>query len=170
MDDTDIGTLDTFKLDYIVKRWDNGMMEFFIHVPTTMTYYMNHVAGFGNCRYENTTVERKNIDNTVTDNKPNEKYTRLRIYIDQNHFNLKSITAIQINGTSLPLKVYADTDHPCSGFDGMYHSIIQPSVTMTIPIEQGGNNVGRLIEKDSNNIVLEFAVYGTDEQSIRFIA
>jgi len=170
MNDTDIGTLDTFKLDYIVKRWNNGKMEFFIHVPTTMTYYMNHVAGFGNCRYEDTTVERKNIDGTVTDNKLNEKYTRLRIYIDQSHFNLKSITAIQINGTSLPLKVYADTDHPCSGFDGMYHSVIQPSLTMTIPIEQDGNNVGRLIEKDSNNIVLEFAVYGTDEQSIRFIA
>ena len=170
MADSDIGTLDTFKLDYVVKRWNNGKMEFFIHVPTTMTYYMNHVAGFGNCRYEDTTVSRKNIDNMVTDNKPNEKCTRLRIYIDQGHFNLKSITSIQINGTSLPLKVYQDTDHPCSGFDGLYHSVIQPSLTMTIPIEQNGNNVGRLIEKDSNNIVLEFAVYGTDEQSIRFIA
>jgi hypothetical protein len=170
MEDSDIGTLDMFALDYIVKRWNNGKMEFFIHVPTTMTYYMNHVAGFGNCRYEDTTVARKNIDNTVTDNKLNEKYTRLRIYVDQSHFNLKSITAIQINGTSLPLKVYKDDEHPCSGFDGLYHSVIQPSMTMTIPIEKDGNNVARLIEENSNNIVLEFAVYGTDEQSIRFIA
>lgn len=36
-------------LNYIMKRWMSGYTELYINLPTTGTYYLNHVLGVPNC-------------------------------------------------------------------------------------------------------------------------
>ncbi len=36
-------------IDYILKRYNSNLFELFIHVPTTMTYYLPHVDDVFGC-------------------------------------------------------------------------------------------------------------------------
>ena len=36
-------------VQYIAKVWKSGLIDFYIYLPTTYTYYVPHVDGVGNC-------------------------------------------------------------------------------------------------------------------------
>lgn len=40
---------DNAPLNYIMKRWMSGYTELYINIPSTGTYYLNHVLGTPNC-------------------------------------------------------------------------------------------------------------------------
>lgn len=40
---------DNIQLNYIMKRWMSGYTELYINLPTTHTYYLNHVLGTPHC-------------------------------------------------------------------------------------------------------------------------
>ena len=40
---------DNAQLNYIMKRWMSGYTELYINIPSTGTYYLNHVLGTPNC-------------------------------------------------------------------------------------------------------------------------
>ena len=58
-----VQTSKNIKLNYIMKRWMSGYTELYINLPTTGTYYLNHVLGTPNCTTNpDELIERKNLN------------------------------------------------------------------------------------------------------------
>ncbi len=55
---------------YIAKQWNSGLVELYIHLPTTNTYYIPHIPGAGNCTAspQQITVEGKSIPAAIAGN------------------------------------------------------------------------------------------------------
>lgn len=164
---------DLSKLTYIVKLWNSGLKEFNIYVPSTCTYYINNPKGFTNSKYANSSVvPRINVSgNYNSSNIISDKCTSLKILINNNHYNIKHISSILINGMSLPLKMYKDDSYCMEGREGKFDTVIQPSVCNTLPIvmDENVNNIQDILT-DDGYLVLYFSIYGTDAQAIRIIA
>lgn len=162
---------DLSKITYYAKFWNSGMKEIDIYVPSTATYYINNPRGFSNSDYSRGSAPRKNIDATFSSsNVISEKCTSLRIFINNHHFGFKNLCSIQINGSSLPLKIYKESKYCQVGRENKFDSVIQPSICNSLPmiITEGVNNISKLLTGD-NQLILDFSVYGTDAQSIRII-
>ena len=165
---------DMSKISYVCKFWNSGLREFIIHLPTTMTFYMNNPKGFSNCEYSGKSVPRLNVDAMMSwQNVVSDQYTRVRLLINNNHFGLRNISHIQINGDSLPLRIYKDDQYCQEGRENIFDGVIQPSVVRSLPViitetNDTQNNVGS-VGDGLGTIMLEFAVYGSDAQSIRIL-
>ena len=166
---------DLSEIPYVCKFWESGLREIIVYVPTTLTFYMNNPRGFSNSDYSGKSIPRRNVSDTVAiDNTVPTRYTSLRLLLDNQHFNLRSIVSIQINGTSLPLKMYKDSQYCQGGREGIFDSVVEPSVVRCLPtiataVNDTQDNMSAFTDGDGM-LVLEFAVYGTDAQSIRIVA
>lgn len=170
-DPNDKHVINMFNIEYIVKAWQSGEKEFCIYLPSTASYYMNNPYGFTTSKYAKADFPRDNIMRAgAFTNDMSRAATRIRLYLDNSHFNLTEIQEIQINGNSLPLKIYKDSVHCVKGHENLFDSVIMPSIVKTLPKSNDDdvNNVNNLINKD-HQIVLDFASYGTDAQAIRIL-
>ena len=52
---------DTPPFNYIIKEYANGIVEMYILIETTNTYYINHVPGAGQTKVFTESIDRKNI-------------------------------------------------------------------------------------------------------------
>lgn len=165
--------IDMSKIPYVFKKWNSGLKEFDIYVPTTMTYYINNPAGFSNSLYSNDSIDRLNIgSNFVDTNVISEKCTTLKLILNNNHFKINNIVQTQIAGTSLPLRIYKDATYCQPGRENLFDTVMQPSVINTIAVMNNSQDVNNtnIIKTANNNIILTFSIYGTDAQSIRILA
>lgn len=46
---------------YICKKWKSGLIDLFINIPTTRTFYFPHTDENDPCSYNTDTIERKNF-------------------------------------------------------------------------------------------------------------
>lgn len=170
-DPTSGKTFDISTVPYIVKNWMSGLKEIYIYVPTTATYYINNPQGMSNSLYTYNAIERKNIPGVSNVNILESCCTKLRVYLYNSHFHIKTILAAQCAGNSLPLKIYKDDVNADDSWKGFFDTVVQPSVLRTLPSTPDGsvNNVRACID-ETDRIFLDFSVYGTDAQAIRIIA
>jgi hypothetical protein len=162
---------DLSKIPYIFKKWKSGLKEFLIYIPSTATFYMNNPLGFSNSIYSQDSVPRKNISDSFSNkNFIPETATKLRVLLNNYHFNITNISNIQINGNSLPLQIYKDSVYCQPDRENLFDTVIQPSLVKTLPTikTENVNNIKDLINTNGE-IVLEFLCYGTDAQSIRIL-
>lgn len=162
---------DLSKIPYIFKKWKSGLKEFLIYIPSTATFYMNNPLGFSNSIYSQDSVPRKNISASFNNkNFIPETATKLRVLLNNYHFNITNISNIQINGNSLPLQIYKDSVYCQPDRKDLFDTVIQPSLVKTLPTikTENVNNINDLINTNGE-IVLEFLCYGTDSQSIRIL-
>jgi hypothetical protein len=141
---------------YICKNYGyNEDCELLVYVPTTKTNYINHVSDIENDKNKIKTIYRKNVDlNTSRD--LNENKTTLTLRIDKEHFDINRIVSIEINGNSLPLKMYIDNDNTQHFNNINFSSVVKKSM-----LKEMKYNVNDEV------IELQFIIFGSDAQAIR---
>lgn len=153
---------------YITKRWMSGLTEIFINVPTTRTYYLNNLYGASNCRVTpDTQMTRKNLEEFGVDKMDqtgilSDHYTLLQIGLTSAEYSIDKLVDVQINGMSLPLKIYQEqSSQDNGGFAGrLYRSFIEPSVLKSYDLTK---------TDDEGNWLFKFACFGTDAQAIHLM-
>jgi hypothetical protein len=115
-------------ISYIYKNYGrNDESELLIYIPTTKTNYINHISEIKNDKNKTEKIYRKNIETTTSRN-INDNKTILTIQIDKEYFDINRITSFEINGNSLPLKMYIDEDNKHLFKNKYFSSIIKKSV------------------------------------------
>ena len=153
-------------LNYIMKRWMSGYTEIYINLPTTNTYYLNHILGTPNCTTNpDEKIERKNLDSlsalTLEQKKLNGQLsaqcTHIELLLEKQQYSIDELLETTINGSSLPLKIYRDNvdQHYDTESSRLYQSYILPSVVENVDLTQ------------SDYYHFYFACFGTDAQSIK---
>lgn len=152
---------------YVVKKYNSGLTEVDVYVPTTMTYYIGHVDGTPSCGVDpNTKTHRKNLDNvqninTYVNSRVDQNSTKVRLGICKPLFTIDGVLEVNITGNSLPLKIYKDDQY--SGGEGtsseLYHSTIQPSIMTGMTANNGVDSDGFYN--------FDFRCFGQDAQAIR---
>lgn len=170
-DPIDKTLIDFSDLTYVCKNWNSGMKEILVYVPTTMTYYINNPKGFSNSRYSDAAIPRKNAKGTTTSNVISEKCTHYQLILNNKHFGIKNICMVQINGNSLPLRMYRDDTYCQQNRENLFDTVIQPSVVNSLPVipNEDVNNISYMTDS-SGYLRINFSIYGTDAQSIRILA
>lgn len=129
---------------YIMKRYTSGVTELFIYVPTTNTYYLPHVDGSSYCVVDkDIEIKRRNLgsfelDKQSVKSKTDGNYTDIVVSITSSLYHIDNIMDIEINGNSLPLKIYKDGEYEESDRDAvfMFHSKIYPSIVRKYDISK----------------------------------
>ena len=163
--------VDYSDIRYICRRWRSGVVEFYIYIPTTFTYYFNNLASYSQSPYAGLALVRPNAGNFQIENSLNRLCTTLRLFISNLTYKLNTIYMIQIVGNSLPLKIYMDSTYCDLNRAGLFDTLIQPSVVKALPamVGRSKNNVNPLMNA-SEQICLDFSIYGTDAQAIHILA
>lgn len=138
----------------------------FIYVPTTNTYYLPHVDGSSYCVVDKESeIKRKNlgafgVDKMSVKSKTEGNYTDIIVSVTSSLYHIDNIMDIEINGNSLPLKIYKDYDYEDSDGDAvmMFHSKIYPSVLRNYDISK---------TDDEGYYNFKFSCFGSDAQAIR---
>ena len=156
------------KFTYLVRRWMSGTTEVYVHVPTTNTYYINHLSSTPNYAINEDTQELTAANMSqfgkskqVFRHDPNQPgvYTKMKLSLSKNVFSVNSLMNVQACGNSLPLKIYKETIKE-NGGSGDYeaaqyfNSYAAPTVMLSM-------------SADTDNTLFEFACFGSDEQVIR---
>ena len=95
-----------------MKRWMSGITELFINIPTTSTYYLPDLYGASDCRISpETRITRKNLSEFDASKQDQDgvlstHYTDIVIGVLSSEYHIDNILDMQINGNSLPLKIY----------------------------------------------------------------
>lgn len=91
---------------FIAKMWNSGMVDLYIYLKTTYTYYIPHLAHAGNCVAGDTEIKvnGKTVKTNVKDN-----YTSIRLTVLSSFFAMECLMENQIKANSLPLKIFTDT-------------------------------------------------------------
>lgn len=143
-------------ITYIYKKWISGINELYVNVPSTNTYYFNHISGVTACKYSEEEIVRPNTQLTAYSD-IEKMSTTLRIKVERKTFdNVQNFFGCYITGNSLPMKIYKDDTYICDGAEKYFHSYIQPSTYI-------GQSV------NDQCVILEFKCFGTDSQSIRLM-
>ena len=151
---------------YIMKRWMSGITELYINVPTTNTYYLPNQFGASNCKgSDSTTYERKNLiefgeDISTQDSTISTHYTEVVVGIASSEYSIDNMLDIQVNGNSLPLKIYKDTASSRSTANQMYRSFVEPSVCTRYNVRS---------TNEDGYFTFNFACFGSDAQAIRLM-
>lgn len=152
---------------YIMKRWMSGVTELFINIPSTRTYYLNNLYGAGDCRtLSSIPSQRKNLEglvgvNATQDGNVAKHATEIQLGITSSEYHIDNLLAVEINGQSLPLKIYRDA--PTNASDdpkNMFRSYIEPSVVKSWDISKTDKN---------GNYIFKFACFGSDAQAIHLM-
>ena len=127
--DTDNKPQQLTSLSYILKTQESGIKELYIYLPTTNTKYFPHVMGIVDCESYGTELVRKNSEvGKLGDISYGQ--TSLSVLIDGLKFDANEIYSYEINGNSLPLSIYKDTEKSCNGSDSFYHSYVLPTINI----------------------------------------
>lgn len=145
---------------YIAKCWKSGIVEFYIYLPTTYTYYIPHVPGASYCTAEDTMVEvnGKSISPSVAENA-----TSVQVQILSSWFYMEDVLENTIKGNSLPLKVHKE-DKNYLQYEGqaadLWHSFVQPSIAKKIDTST----------TYSEYYKADYCCFGSDAQAIKIVA
>lgn len=156
------------RLTYLVRRWMSGITELYVQVPTTNTYYINHVSSTPGYNIdEGSELTAANVtqfgrDKTVFPHDPNQKgvYTTMKLAVSKDVFSVDQLIDVQACGNSLPLKIYRETiEDNGGGYDNFaaaqyFNSYIAPTTLLSTAV-------------NDDNYIFEFACFGADEQVIR---
>lgn len=152
---------------YIMKRWMSGVTEIFVNIPSTKTYYLNNLYGAGDCRTLSSVVsQRKNIEGLVGVNSSQNgnvatHATEIQLGITSSEYHIDNLLAVEINGQSLPLKIYKDgSTNVDSDHGNLFKSYIEPSVVKSWDISR---------TDEDGNYLFRFACFGTDAQAIHLM-
>lgn len=152
---------------YITKRWMSGLTEVFINVPTTRTYYFNNMYGASNCTLDpNQKIYRENLvefgtAKTYQDGQMSTHATTLQVGLASAEYSIDNLVDVQINGASLPLKIYQDANTGIfSDSEKMFKSFIEPSILKSFNIKT---------TDDEGNWLFSFQCFGTDAQAIHLM-
>ena len=117
------------ELKYIAKQWRSGIVELYIYLPTTRTFYIPHVKGL--CKVDTGDVAVNNLK-LAPEVAPNA--THIKLSILSTYFKADTIFENTVKGNSLPLKIYKQPERASSEgpVANMYHSYIEPSVASSI--------------------------------------
>ena len=156
------------KCSYVIKRYMSGIVEALIYVPTTNTYYIDHVNGIPGCTMHSKEISRQNLTRFKV--KPfaadiTKHYSTFEIGIAASMLSIDTLLGIEANGCSLPLKCYRDKKNLDEGdiyLSQHWHSFIAPTEIMTTPDATQPNENGEYKFK--------FACFGSDAQSVKIIA
>lgn len=104
---------ETVSVSYIAKKYNSGITELDIYIPTTKTYYLCHTQGSANCSGNMfDKVYRKNLDQIngiqTTVDASLENNTKITLGVDNVLFGIDDVLDVTITGNSLPLKIYKD--------------------------------------------------------------
>lgn len=155
------------ELSYVMKRWMSGITELYISIPTTSTFYLPNQYGASNCKTGDViSYERKNLldfgesivqqDSTISTH-----YTKLMVGIASAEYSVDNLLDVQINGNSLPLKIYKDTNASKTTLAGqLYRSFIQPSICTNYDLTKTDGD---------GYMYFNFACFGSDAQAIRLM-
>ena len=164
-EDDEYNYTDISSLTYIMKRWMSGMTELYINIPTTNTYYLANTYGAADCtRSEDDAYQRPNLYDfsekvQTQSSKISEHYTSISVGIASCEYHIDNLLGVQINGNSLPLKIYKDDKSSSSIGASMYRSMSEPSLLK--PYEYD------LMHTDEDgNYIFNFAVFGSDAQAV----
>lgn len=154
-------------VQFITKRWISGLTEIFINVPTTRTYYLNNLYGASNCRISpDNILARKNLEEFGVDKMEqsgvlSDHYTLVQVGLTSAEYSIDRLVDVQINGMSLPLKIYKDySSRDSSLAEQLYGSFIEPSILKRYDLSK---------TDDDGNWVFQFACFGTDAQAIHLM-
>ena len=157
------GMMNLNHLPFIYRFNTDKTWDMWVNIPSTMTPYMNRVVGSsanikgGRVKVEGNIAKlRKNIDNVGLISDPSEQATTVRLYINTGHFHMDSITDAVISGSSLPMHVYRDMDANDGLFDGVQLQSVWNRQVQTVTDKHG-----------ITYAMIEFRVWGADEQSVR---
>lgn len=147
---------DIDNVSYIVKQWKSGLMEFYIYVPTTYTYYIPHIDGAGNCTSDGNAVP-VNAQMVVPNIAQNATY--IQIDLLSTYFYIDGMLENVIKGNSLPLKIYKDATYQDSEGPAtkMFHSFIEPSIVANADTTT----------TEFDNYSLNYCCFGSDAQAIK---
>ena len=160
-EDEDLTEIST--LTYIMKRWMSGMTELFINIPTTNTYYLANTYGAADCtRNEDDAYLRPNLYEfseslQTQSSKISEHYTSISVGIASCEYHIDNLLGVQINGNSLPLKIYKDGTATTSIASNMYRSMSEPSLLKSYDL---------LHTDEDGNYIFNFAAFGSDAQAV----
>lgn len=69
---SELSVVDRFKevdgVSYINKQWKSGLIDLFINIPTTNTYYSPHTTANDPCYYNTDKIKRKNFSGLIIGN------------------------------------------------------------------------------------------------------
>jgi len=143
---------------YIAKCWKSGIIELFIYIPTTRTYYIPHIKYAGFCSaQENVPVD---VNNRTLKANIKDNYTTIEVGILSSYFFIDNIFENTIKGNSLPLKIYRNNTNYESEegvASHLFHSFIEPSVASDV----------NLAKADYEFYHTEYYCFGSDAQAIK---
>ena len=127
------------KCSYILKRYMSGITELYVYVPTTNTYYLDHVNGLPGCtKAQADNIERQNLSKFKV--KPfavdmSKHYSSFEIGIAAAALSIDTLLGVEVCGNSLPLKCYRDKKFPDDNpnYSLLWHSYVEPTEIMTYP-------------------------------------
>ena len=106
---------DSADFSYITKRWNSGVTEIYVYIPTTNTYYIAHAGSESGCGVPlSVAYRRQNIaadfglSASVIDSDIPSHTSRFQIKVSDAVYGMDGLMEVQANGNSLPLKIYRD--------------------------------------------------------------
>ena len=116
-------------VSYIIKNYASGLKEMYLNIPTTNTYYIPHLEGNIGCNFANNNLYRKNVNKNIVGN-PCSSNNEVYLFVSKDQF--KDQPLVEINGTSLPLSIYKDSEHTCMDAETYFHSYCLQSLVSEI--------------------------------------
>lgn len=154
--------------DCIVKLWSSGLNELYINIPTTNTYYISHIQGTPQCDVApDQLIKRQNLRQLAIQNPLvndtisctiSSYYTTVKINILSTQYEIAQVLGMQMNGSSLPLNIYRDTDNSDGIAQSYFHSFIEPS-----QVYDGFDST----KTDNEYYTISACCFGTDAQSFK---
>lgn len=149
------------KLNYIAKCWKSGIIELFIYIESTKTYYIPRVPGAGYQPIDGILpmVNGKQLASTsIADN-----FTAIQLDIDSSYFNIDYVYENTIKGNSLPLGIFKDFDFYDAEGDitELFRSFVQPSIAGQF------GKASSTLDTDQSTY---YYCFGSDAQAIKIMA
>ena len=144
-------------VSYICKKWKSGLIDLFINIPTTNTYYFPHTLANDPCYYNTDLIERQNFSDLSVDGNVDDVATTFRVTLYKKYFGqINNIVNIELNAQSLPLALYKDKTYDDS-YGVFFHSCVMPSLVL-----------GQELYNDK--IVIKCKCFGSDAQALHILA
>lgn len=144
-------------MKYIAKQWKSGVVELYVYLPTTQTYYIPHISGLP-CNSSDGIVQvnGQNVEPSIQKNT-----THIKLNVLSSFFEVKHVYENTVKGNSLPLKIYKETSLvPKEGLAAiMYHSYVEPSVARHF------DNTKSIFDY----YIAEYYCFGSDAQAIKLV-
>lgn len=161
-----LGKTGNIPSEYISRDYCGGVVELFVHIPTTKNYYLNYAYGSPNCSKEQSTVSRTRRNLEATSEVPAESrsqtseadkhYSTVTLVLNKQLFGIQQVMGVEINGCSLPLKIYKDEISQTNpDANNLFGGVMLPSLV-------GGYELSA-----AEGHKFTFYCFGTDEQSIK---